>query len=289
MASIGEKIRRLRKEKNLTQSELAGTKITRNMLSQIESGSASPSVSTILYLAQRLEMPAGYFLSSDEDEAFYIKHQVFDRLKKHFCDKQYAACLRIAGQIEQPDDELYLMLSTCCFHLGKDEYRKGRLKKARELMMQCQSYAAQSMYPFFYEESASHYMSAIDRCMNEELTDFPFVLTDCISDSRSAAVMHCLYTMAINGSLSLPDASENIGDTLSPMLVTMLQIAVADKDKRNADCLTLLGHLLKLKPDAVNQYRAFRMGERCAAEAGNYETAYHYARQREKLEKVMQK
>lgn len=289
MATIGEKIRRLRKEKNLTQAELAGGRITRNMLSQIESGSASPSVSTVLYLAQRLEMPAGYFLSSDEDEAFYVKYRVFDRLKKLFCEKQYAACLRIAGQLEPPDDELFLMLSVCCFHLGEEEYRKGRLKKARELMQQCLTYAAQSMYPASCRELASRYVSAIDLCMNEDPADFPFVLTDCIAAAGSAAVVHFIYTMAVCGKLALPDAVLNCRDKLSPMLETMLRAAVAEKTGRTADCLALLDGLLKQKPDAVNQYRAYRMGERCAAAAGDYETAYRYARQREKLEKMMQK
>ena len=42
--NIGEKIRKLRNGKLMTQAELAGTQITRNMLSQIESGTAMPSL-----------------------------------------------------------------------------------------------------------------------------------------------------------------------------------------------------------------------------------------------------
>ena len=50
---IGEKIKTLRQAKLMTQSELAGTQITRNMLSSIEHGTALPSLPTALYLAER--------------------------------------------------------------------------------------------------------------------------------------------------------------------------------------------------------------------------------------------
>jgi transcriptional regulator with XRE-family HTH domain len=40
--NIGKKIKDLRSAKMMTQSELAGDEITRNMLSRIESGSKRP-------------------------------------------------------------------------------------------------------------------------------------------------------------------------------------------------------------------------------------------------------
>lgn len=73
MIGLGQKIRRLRTAQQMTQAELAGDQITRNMLSQIENGSAQPSLPTILYLAQRLNIPAGYFFAEEEDEFAYRK------------------------------------------------------------------------------------------------------------------------------------------------------------------------------------------------------------------------
>ena len=46
---IGEKIKRLRTAKLMTQSELVGREITRNMLSRIENGAAQPSMATVKY------------------------------------------------------------------------------------------------------------------------------------------------------------------------------------------------------------------------------------------------
>lgn len=62
---LGEKLRLARLEAGLSQRQLCGEEITRNMLSQIEHGTAKPSMKTLTYLASRLEKPVGYFLDED--------------------------------------------------------------------------------------------------------------------------------------------------------------------------------------------------------------------------------
>ena len=59
---LGERLRQERIAQGLSQRQLAGEKITRNMLSQIENGSATPSVDTLRYLAQQLHKPVSFFL-----------------------------------------------------------------------------------------------------------------------------------------------------------------------------------------------------------------------------------
>ena len=45
--TLGEKIRQARLEAGLSQRQLCGDTVTRNMLSQIENGSARPSMDTL--------------------------------------------------------------------------------------------------------------------------------------------------------------------------------------------------------------------------------------------------
>ena len=54
--TLGKRIKEARLAKKMTQSEVVGDFITRNMLSQIESGSATPSVKTLEYLCKVLEI-----------------------------------------------------------------------------------------------------------------------------------------------------------------------------------------------------------------------------------------
>lgn len=59
---LGTRLRQARLEAGLSQRQLCGEVITRNMLSQIENSSARPSMDTLRYLAGRLGKPIGYFL-----------------------------------------------------------------------------------------------------------------------------------------------------------------------------------------------------------------------------------
>ena len=63
---LGQKLKQARLEAGLSQRQLCGDTITRNMLSLIENGSAQPSMDTLRYLARQLGKPLSFFL---EDEA----------------------------------------------------------------------------------------------------------------------------------------------------------------------------------------------------------------------------
>lgn len=66
-AELGRRIREARLAKKMTQTEAAGDFITRNMLSQIESSTANPSLKTLEYLAGVLEIPVSSLIP-DENE-----------------------------------------------------------------------------------------------------------------------------------------------------------------------------------------------------------------------------
>ena len=63
---IGQRIRTARQEAGLSQRQLCGDQITRNMLSQIENGGAVPSLQTLQYLADRLQRPVGWFFGDQK-------------------------------------------------------------------------------------------------------------------------------------------------------------------------------------------------------------------------------
>jgi tetratricopeptide (TPR) repeat protein len=55
--SVGERIRRLRQERGMSQSELAGGRLTKGFISQIESGRSNPSPESLRFIAERLDVP----------------------------------------------------------------------------------------------------------------------------------------------------------------------------------------------------------------------------------------
>ncbi|MBQ4576654.1 MAG: helix-turn-helix transcriptional regulator [Firmicutes bacterium] len=65
---LGKRLKEARIAKKMTQSEVVGTFITRNMLSQIESGKAMPSVETLQYLAEVLGIAAQSLISASPSQ-----------------------------------------------------------------------------------------------------------------------------------------------------------------------------------------------------------------------------
>ncbi|EHL69715.1 MULTISPECIES: helix-turn-helix domain-containing protein [Bacillus cereus group] len=101
MATLGEKIKTLRKEKKLTQTELVGSELTKSMLSQIENGKATPSMKTLQYIAEKLECEMSFLLEEDEGEIVELIQKMEPLIKAKKCDEVYKTLLPIV-QTELP-------------------------------------------------------------------------------------------------------------------------------------------------------------------------------------------
>ena len=98
---LGRKLKQARLEQGLSQRQLCGDVITRNMLSLIENGSASPSMDTLRYLAGQLGKTVGYFL--DEDAVSSPNQSVMECARAAFDQAQYDAVLQNLEQYQRPD------------------------------------------------------------------------------------------------------------------------------------------------------------------------------------------
>lgn len=67
--SLGEKIKRRRKELNMTLKDLAGDRITPGQISLVESGKSNPSMDLLEYLAVSLNTSIEYLMESEETQA----------------------------------------------------------------------------------------------------------------------------------------------------------------------------------------------------------------------------
>lgn len=79
---LGKRLKEARLALGLSQRQLCGDEITRNMLSQIENGSARPSMDTLRYLAARLGKPVSFFL---EEETVTSPNQVLMAAAREAC------------------------------------------------------------------------------------------------------------------------------------------------------------------------------------------------------------
>ena len=119
--TLGEKLRQTRLEAGLSQKALCGDRITRNMLSLIESGSARPSMDTLVYLAQQLGKSVGFFL--DEDAPV-------DQARALYAQGDYAQALELLTEGPEAD----LLRSLCLLELADQAIREEKLPYARQLL-----------------------------------------------------------------------------------------------------------------------------------------------------------
>ena len=120
--SLGEKIKKLRKEKNMTLKELAGDRITAAQISHIERDKSHTSYELLEYLSERLDVSIDYLLETKEMQSkkitdnlilqseIYIKRDALDEAEKEIheiieiCEEyglseNYCKCNYLLGDI----------------------------------------------------------------------------------------------------------------------------------------------------------------------------------------------
>ena len=122
--NVGEKIRKLRLEKMMTQSELSGDQVTRNMLSLIEKDKAVPSLQTLNYIASRLNVSPAFLLADEREEKMLVKYSKISDIRLAFKNKSYKICMdmckRLGRHHEIKDDEIKLIMAECALEIAKE-------------------------------------------------------------------------------------------------------------------------------------------------------------------------
>jgi len=133
---LGERLRQARLDAGLSQRQLCGEEITRNMLSQIENGSARPSMDTLRYLASQLGKPISYFL--EEDAVLSGNQSVMEQARSCFRQGAHADALAILGDYSAPDPvfdaEANLIKYLSLLALAEDAIEENRLPYAGQLL-----------------------------------------------------------------------------------------------------------------------------------------------------------
>ena len=144
--TLGDKIRSVRLAKRMTQADVAEEKITRNMLSAIESDKAFPSLDTLLHIAAKLDLPVAYLLSDDDDLSVHKKNAVITEVRNAFSEKRFLDCISIIDSIGSIDDELAYILSYAYFELGIASAKNGAFISAEKYLSLAEKYTESTIY-----------------------------------------------------------------------------------------------------------------------------------------------
>ena len=283
MDKIGEKIKALRISKRMTQSELAGDQITRNMLSLIENGSALPSLQTVMYLSDRLGVPAGIFLARESEELIYRKMRDLPKIKARYKAGEYKLCAAMCEDLlgDEKDDEIDHILSMCHFNIAKEAFGAGRLHTCcMELDLTCM-HSENTIYGGGHIRSAVavyfEYMLRLSPTLTSDFGyddfDGEYVLTDPFC--RYARALHAFEAEDVaTAEAYVLECGEN--ETCYVAHIKAL-VEMSKGDYRSAK--TRLKAIIN-SDDAdcrVMMYDIFKNLEDCCRETGDYKGAYEYS------------
>ena len=146
---LSQCLKQARLEAGLSQKALCGDRITRNMLSQIENGSARPSMDTLRYLAGRLGKPLSYFL---EEEVVISPNQALMEKVRGAAPDQV---LTLLDGYKSPDPtfdaERWLVEALACLELAETALRQQKPGYARSLLERAA--LAGSRTPYYTEDT----------------------------------------------------------------------------------------------------------------------------------------
>lgn len=145
--NIGQKIKSLRIAKMLTQQELAGDSITRNMLSRIENGFALPSLQTLIHISDKLGVPPGYLLADENEDFGYKKLIGMPEVMRAYHAGEWQICMDLCLSLGGVDDEINYIIALCMYNLSKDMFDSGDLKNAAYLFDSTKQQCAKTSYP----------------------------------------------------------------------------------------------------------------------------------------------
>ncbi len=285
--TLGEKIKAARLERNMTQKDVVGDYITRNMLSRIENGSATPSVKTLEYLADALGLPAGYFMSESAGDE--LTPGDLGAARDSFRSGAFAECAALLEAMDLEGgyrDEALLLLARSKIGLSKAAMADGRYEEARALAGEALRHNDEGLYA-----SAAFRTEAlllIARCTMELGGDFSAAMDDYQAAYQDQGLGEFYrLTMAeyyigqgdLDKARREMDSIVRLSEATKPAYL-MLQGQMDLKDREYEEAARQLEKAEQLARATGSSYfmsSLYAMLEQCYREMEDFKKAYHYA------------
>ena len=265
---LGKKIRLVRLEKHMKQSDVASDKITRNMLSAIENGKATPSLDTLVYIAEKLELPIHYLLSDSIDAAEYRKSELMPIIKKAYKNRNYTECIDLLEDLGVVDDETAFILTSSHFELGVAAAKNGAFITADRHLILADEYSSKTIY-----DTASIryriplYLSFV-RNVNAPLLDFD---KDAFMDKMLTCSDYEFFKYVCND-WEYPYSN--------PLFKKHAEAKCRIKERKYYEAIKILSEIAEAKSDfeynAYLMYGVYADLDNCYKQVLDFENAYKY-------------
>ena len=285
--TLGQKIRQARIERGLTQKQLVGEHITRNMLSKIENDSATPSVRTLEYLASRLGVSPGYFMN-DLAYSDGSSPDGLDEMRSAYRQGDYAGCIRLLeeARTQSTTDEGYLLHTLAAAGAARAALREGDARAAKE-------YADAADY---YNKEGLYYSPELDAEMSLILAECALALDLSEFEENISEFERAAGTISLTPRYELARAEYLLRTGETELAARILDGMDGASEDRSGRVRYLMGlrlmaegdlqrareelHAAEAAAPRARLPRIYEALERCYRELEDYKQAYLYASKR---------
>ncbi len=273
--TLGEKLYQRRTELGLSQSEVADSQITRNMLSRLEHDQASPSVRTLEHLANKLDVSMSWLL---EDGPMCVDSSWTEQVRNLFLQGEYAAVLQLDTNAPLSEEgKLLLVRSTHQFAVSC--LKNGKLSQARAALEKIQS--LQGGYLTGYDElQTKRFLAecslADGESRNASVDDY--LACECVDLELQNRILVEAENDLLNGNWSEAQVRLDLltDDASARMIYLRGRMMLQNGDKKQA--VSLLEQALWDDEDlGYRKVEIYRLLEQYYREQEDYKLAYHYA------------
>lgn len=268
--TLGEKLRKRRTELGLSQAQVAGGCVTRNMLSRLEHDQAVPSMRTLEHLARVLEVPKGWLLDGSGQE------EPLEQARKLYMEGRFRACAELLRQDGVTSEEGRLLLCRSALAAAEAEPDRQLAELAWELAGQClyagpqerlRAGLARNQWALLCGEAPPVKPSALEADRKALLPDSELALLragQALRDGKTEEAEKALAAVQ-------PDREDLHGRTL------LLRGALCLRKQEVLEAADYLAQAEKLPMDRLTRLQLYRLLEICAKEQNDYRMAYQYA------------
>ena len=278
-ANLGTRIRDRRKQQKLSQADVCGNYITRNMLSRIENGNAHPSLDTLLFLSEKLNTPIEYFTCKDDTtEALYKRIENLKEIRKYFAQKQFKRCLNLCKNMDIEDDEINLIAAESSYFLAEESLKNYKLTTAEKYFDQCEIYSRKSIY----NQEKFKYSIRFNRHLISSLKSGKLPDISLFNENTPLFIRKefFIFVYAVC-SESFPVALDTALSVLTESAYkSYTEARIEIQNERYEAAKPLLLKVMNSFPDFFTVYITVQDLELCYKETDDYKKAYEYANMR---------
>lgn len=257
---LGQRIRAARLEAGLSQRQLCGDTITRNMLSLIENGSAKPSMETLRILAGRLGKSVGFFL--EEDGALSPNAALMAKARQAAPAQALALLEAYKAPDGDFDPERYLLEVHACLNLAEQALEDCKPGLAVHYLTRARDAGEQT--PYYTEDLERQRLLLLGRTGTEAASVVAALLPDNTTELllRAQAASEKQDFAKAQALLDSADSRDDRWQALQA------EVYFAQQDYEKA---------AKHYEQAAETAKIYARLEVCYRELGNFERAYYYA------------